>query len=148
MNKVFFIGRVASDIDTRVNGEHQTARFSIAVDRKTRDRKTDFFRIVAFGKTAELIGNHFKKGNRIAVEATAVKPDKYTNHNGQTIYPDIEFWVSTFDFIETKAEAQQNQGYPAPQAPAQVQAPTSQPQDNGFMNIPDNMPDVDELPFS
>ena len=142
MNNCSFVGRLSSDIDYRVNGDKSTARFSIAVNRRGKDKKADFFRMVAFGKIAELINTYFHKGSRIGVECIAVKPDKYTNQNGQTIYPDIEFWVNNVDFIDTKAENQQNQAS-APQS-----APTAAPQSqDDFMNIPDSMPDVDELPF-
>lgn len=143
MNNCSFVGRISSDIDYRVNGDKGTARFSIAVNRRGKDKKADFFRMVAFGKIAELINTYFHKGSRIGVECIAVKPDKYTNQSGQTIYPDIEFWVNNVDFIDTKAENQQNQA----SAPQSAPAAAPQGQDD-FMKIPDNMPDIDELPFS
>ena len=142
MNSTNFYGRVSSDIDYRVNGDKGVARFSIAVNRRTKEHKADFFRIVAFGKTAELINNNFRKGSRIALECTAVQPEKYTNQQGQTIYPNVEFWVTSLDFVDTKAESGQTS---APQATPQS-APQSKPDD--FMKIPDNVPDIDELPFS
>lgn len=103
--------------------------------------------MVAFGKIAELISTYFHKGSRIGVECIAVKPDKYTNQNGQTIYPDIEFWVDNVDFIDTKAENQQNQASAPQSAPAPAAAPQSSG-DQDFMKIPDSVPDIDELPFS
>lgn len=147
MNSCNFLGRISSDIDYRVNGDKGIARFSIAVNRRGKDKKADFFRMVAFGKTADVINNYFHKGSRIAVECTAVKPDKYTNQNGQTIYPDIEFWVSNIDFVDTKAESQQNQASAPQSAPAPAAAPQSSG-DQDFMKIPDSIPDIDELPFS
>ena len=95
--------------------------------------------MVAFGKTADVINNYFRKGSRIAIECTAVKPDKYTNQNGQTVYPDIEFWVSNVDFIDTKAESQTS-------APTQAVAPQTKADD--FMKIPEIPDSQDELPFS
>lgn len=147
MNKCLFYGRLSSDVDFRVNGEHQSARFSLAVDRKSKERKTDFLRMVAFGKQAEVINNYFRKGSRIAIEAMAIKPDKYTDQNGQTRYPDIEFWVNAIDFVDTKAESGQSQVSAPQSAPAPAAAP--QTQMDGFMDIPE-IPDSqdDELPFS
>ena len=98
--------------------------------------------MVAFGKTADVINNYFHKGSRIAVECTAVKPDKYTNQNGQTIYPDIEFWVNNIDFVDTKAESQQSQESTPQSAPAA--APQSSA-DQDFMSVPDTIDE--ELPF-
>lgn len=136
MNNCSFVGRISTDVEYRVNGDKGVARFNIAINRRTKDRKADFLRIVAFGKTAELINNHFKKGSRIGLECTAVQPDKYTRQDGQTVYPNVEFWVSAVDFIDTKAESQASapQSAPAPKA-------------DDFVKIPDNIPDIDELPF-
>lgn len=147
MNKCLFYGRVSSDIDFRVNGEHQSARFSIAVNRAGKEKKTDFLRMVAFGKQAELINNSFKKGNRIVIDTMAVKPEKYTDQNGNTRYPDTEFWVNAFDFVETRAEQGQTT-LPTPQAPQQVSAPTQAPQSvpDDFMSVPEGIDE--ELPFS
>lgn len=140
MNSCDFMGRISTDIDYRVNGDKGVARFSIAVNRRGKDKKADFLRMVAFGKQAEVINNYFHKGSRIAIEAIAVQPDKYTDQSGQTRYPNVEFWVNGIDFVDTKAENQQSQSS-APQS-----APQSKPDD--FMKIPDNIPDIDELPFS
>lgn len=142
MNACQFMGRISSDIDYRVNGDKGIARFSIAVNRRGKDKKADFLRMVAFGKTAEVINNYFRKGSRIGIECMAVKPDKYTNQNGQTVYPDIEFWVSNVDFIDTKAESQTSTA----QAAAPQSAPTSAPDD--FMSIPEIPDSQEELPFS
>lgn len=144
MNSCSFVGRISSDIDYRVNGDKGVARFSIAVNRRGKDRKADFLRMVAFNKTAEVINNYFHKGSRIGIECSAVKPDKYTNQNGQTIYPDIEFWINNIDFIDTKSESGQSQAS-APQS-APTAAPQSQTDD--FMKIPEIPDSQDELPFS
>lgn len=144
MNRFCGYGRISSDIDFKVNGEHQSSRFSVAFNRRSAERKTDFLRFVAFGKQAELINNNFKKGSRIALQATAIQPEKYTDQNGNTRYPNVEFWVDAIDFVETRAE-QGNQSAPSiPQA--QATAPSTA--DAGFMQIPDSIPDIDELPFS
>ena len=139
MNHTSFYGRISSDVDYRVNGDKNVARFSIAVNRRTKEHKADFFRIVAFGKTAELINNNFKKGSRIALECTAVQPDKYTNQQGQTIYPNVEFWVTALDFVDTKAESQTS-------APQSAPAPAPQSTSDDFMSIPEGIDN--ELLFS
>lgn len=144
VNKVLFYGRVGSDIDFKVNGEHQSARFSLAVDRKTKDKKTDFFRMVAFGKQADVINRFFHKGSRIAIEAIAVQPDRYTGQNGQTVYPNVEFWVNGIDFVDTKSESGKGQAQTSAPQSAPAQAPQSTPDD--FMSIPEGIDN--ELPFS
>lgn len=113
------------------------------MNRRGKDKKADFLRMVAFNKTAEVINNYFHKGSRIGIECSAVKPDKYTNQNGQTIYPDIEFWINNIDFIDTKSESGQSQTSAPQSAPAA--APQSAPKDD-FMSIPEGVDN--ELPFS
>ena len=145
MNRFCGYGRISSDIDFKINGEHQSARFSVAFNRRSAERKTDFLRFVAFGKQAELINNNFKKGSRIALQATAIQPDKYTDQNGNTRYPNVEFWVDAIDFVETRAEQGQATA-PAPQAPQQTVAPAPQSVPDDFMSIPEGIDE--ELPFS
>ena len=69
MNKAIIVGRLTKDIelqDTK-NGTLCT-RFTLAVPRKGKKEETDFLPCIAFGKTAELLGNLAKKGSRIGVE--------------------------------------------------------------------------------
>lgn len=127
-------GRIASDIDMRVNGETTVASFSLAVNRRGKDKGADFLRCKAFNKQAEVINTYFHKGSRIALTASATQPPKYTNKDGNTIYPNVEFIVNSIDFVDTKAENEQ-------------QAPQSAPQskDTSFMDVPDS--ELSELPF-
>ena len=144
MNSCNFLGRISSDIDYRVNGDKCVARFSIAVNKRGKDRKADFFRIVAFNKTAEVINNYFHKGSRIGLECTAVQPEKYEDRNGKTVYPNVEFWVSNIDFVDTKAESGQTQASAPQQTQTHQSAPTSAPDD--YMSVPEGVDE--ELPFS
>ena len=54
MNNVVLIGRLTKDPETRYSGETAVTTFTLAVDRQQKEKKADFIRIVAFGKTAEL----------------------------------------------------------------------------------------------
>ena len=137
MNSVNFVGRVATDIDMRINGEMQIATFSLAVNRRGKDKGADFFRCKAFGKTAEVIEKYFHKGSRIGIRAVAFQPPKYTNKEGTTVYPNIEFNVQEIDFIDTKAESEAS-GSPQP-------LPAGQKPEEDFMSIPDD--GLGELPF-
>lgn len=136
MNNVTMMGRVASDIDLRVNGETTVAQFSIAVNKRTKDHGADFFRFKAFGKQADVLSKYFHKGSRICVSASASQPPKYTNKDGVTVYPNVEFIVREIDFVDTKAENATEQPAPTPKQ--------SKPDD--FMSIPDGI--EDDLPFS
>ena len=135
MNNCNFLGRISSDIDMRVNGETTVASFSIAINRRGKDKGADFLRCKAFNKQAEVVERFFHKGSRIAITASATQPPKYTNKDGNTIYPNVEFIVNSIDFVDTKAENAQ--------ATQQQSAPSHKQDD--FMSIPDGMDS--DLPF-
>lgn len=70
-NIVILVGRLAADPETRwANENTKVANFRLAVarpKRKDEPEETDFFRIVAFGKRAELVEKYCPKGKQIAV---------------------------------------------------------------------------------
>lgn len=71
MNKIFMIGNVTKDPAISLSKAGKPiCNFTIAVrqDYKTDgEYKSDFFNCVAFGATAEYIGNYLSKGNKCAV---------------------------------------------------------------------------------
>ena len=112
------------------------ANFSLAVNRRSKERESDFFRFTAFGKTAEVIEKYFKKGSRICINSHA-QMNNYTDKDGNK-RSSLTFIVDAIDFVDTKAESQQN----APQAGSQ---PEPKVPTDDFVNIPDN---IEDLPFS
>ena len=71
MNIVIISGRLGKDpeLKTGANGTEYT-NFSLAVDRrknKDEEKKTDWFRCVAFGKMAAFIAKYFHKGDGMEV---------------------------------------------------------------------------------
>ncbi len=71
MNKVILLGRLTKDIEIKQKDSYVVALSSLAVDRKYtkqgEERKTDFFNIVAYGKTAEFINKYFSKGQLVLI---------------------------------------------------------------------------------
>ena len=64
MNKVMFIGRVANDVD--YNEEKKYARFSLAVNEKTKDgEKVHYANNVAFWKNSRICSKICKKRCKI-----------------------------------------------------------------------------------
>ena len=88
MNSVALIGRLTKDPDVRyTNDMKAVAHFTLAVDRpvpKGIDKQTDFPRIVAFGKTAELIEQYVHKGERLGVVGR-IQTGSYSK-DGRTVY--------------------------------------------------------------
>lgn len=106
MNMFAAYGRIASDINMKYLENTTVASFTVAVNRRGKDAGADFFRFKAFGKTAELMEKRFRKGNRVAITASAKQPDRYQNKDGKIVYPNVEFHVQTVDFVDTKAESE------------------------------------------
>ena len=93
VNKVIIIGNLGNDPDMRYmpSGE-AVANLSIATsetwtDRNTGEKreKTEWHRVVAFRKLAEIIGQYCKKGSKIYIEGK-LQTRKWTDQSGQNRY--------------------------------------------------------------
>ena len=120
MNSVSLMGRLTRDPEVRytANTQMANARFVVAVNRKLSKEKrqeaenngyptADFISCMAWGKTAENIGNYFKKGQRIAVSGH-IQTGSYENQQGQRIYT-TDVVVDSFDFVESNKDNNSNQ---------------------------------------
>ena len=86
MNKVVLMGRPVRDVESRSTGEGVTvARYTLAVDRKGKDKGADFISCICFGKTAEFAEKYVKKGVKIAVVGR-IQTGSYTNKRGDKVY--------------------------------------------------------------
>jgi single-strand DNA-binding protein len=91
-NKVQLIGNLGQqpEVGTTENGK-KYARFSIATNEIYRDAKgdkaiqTNWHRLVAWGKLAEIAEKHFTKGKEIAVAGRLLNRN-YTDKNGVKRY--------------------------------------------------------------
>ena len=134
MNKVQLVGRLTKDAEVRYSqGDSQMAiaRFTVAVDRRGKNNEADFISCVAFGKTAEFVEKYFSKGNRIGI-CGHIQTGSYTDKDGKKVY--------TTDVIADEAEFVESKGAGAEQVKEQPKV-----DENGFMNIPDNIDE--DLPF-
>lgn len=126
MNKAALIGRLTRDPDVRYSqgGEPMAiARFTLAVDRRTKNRDADFISCVAFGKSGEFVEKYFHKGMKVAVIGR-IQTGSYDSKDGHKVYT-TDVVCEELDFCESK----QKQNADA----------------DGFMNIPDEI--EKELPF-
>lgn len=132
MNRLTIIGRLTRDPEIRMTQDGQTtiARFGIAVDRRGKDQKADFFNVTAFNKTAQFAEKYLKKGTKIAIGGH-LQMDEYTNKDGQKV-TNVIIIADEVEFCESKKSV----------------TDSNQPvtDDNGFMPI-DKL-DQEELPFN
>lgn len=118
MNSVNLIGRLSNSPEIRHTANNQVVcRFTLAVTRRFKnqagDYEADFINCVAFGKTAELIGNYVEKGQQLAVEGR-IQTGSYTAGDGSKRYT-TDVVVENITFINSKRKNE-------PQAENQTQS--------------------------
>lgn len=109
MNLVVLNGRLTRDPELKFGQSGKAySRFSIAVDRpfqSTTDKSSqtaDFINCVAFGKTAEFIGEYFRKGRKILLNGR-LQMNQYESE-GRKITSYVVL-VDSVEFGETKASS-------------------------------------------
>ena len=127
MNKVMLMGRLTRDAEIRHSHDITVAKFTLAVDRRGKDKEADFISCTAFGKTAEFVEKYIKKGTKIALEGRW-QTGSYTNKEGVKVYTN-DCIVEQIEFAESKKSDDQT----APASP------------DNFMNLPSDLDDV--VPF-
>ena len=91
-NKVQLIGHVGQDPEIKnLEGEKKLAAFSIATnesytnDKGEKVEQTEWHKVIAWGKIAEIIEKYVTKGNEIAIEGKLTHRS-YDDKNGEKKY--------------------------------------------------------------
>lgn len=125
MNKVILTGRLVKDIETATSQSGKTfARFSLAVNRRTRDDGADFLNCVAFGQTAENMAKYLAKGSKIGIVGR-VQSGSYEKEGRKIYY--VEIICDEVEFLESRKA---------------VEEATSEAAPGEFTEVP-----ADDLPF-
>ena len=109
MNKTILIGRLTRDAEVR-SGKTPYARYTLAVDRPTKDGGADFINIVAFGKQADFASKYLSKGSKVLVEGH-ITTGSYTDKNGKVQYT-TDVIVDRHEFVESKKVSAESQDIP------------------------------------
>jgi single-strand DNA-binding protein len=146
VNKVILIGNLGADPEVRfTQGGQAVANFRIATSESWKDKqgnpqeRTEWHRIVVWGKLAELCGEYLKKGRQCYVEGR-LQTREWTNKENQKQWT-TEVVAQQVTFLGGRGEG--------PSAPRpQPQNGTSQA-DYGPppMEDPGPMPGGDDIPF-
>ena len=101
MNHIVLMGRLTRDPELRkTQSGTSVTSFTLAVDRRDKEKNTDFISCVAWSKTAEIINDYVGKGQLIGVTGRLqIRP--YTDKEGNKRTA-AEVIVDTFDFCERK----------------------------------------------
>lgn len=109
VNKVILVGRLGRDPETRYTGGGQAvANFSLATDETYKDRngerqkRTEWHKIVVWGKQAEIAQQYLKKGSLIFVEGR-IQSREWQDKEGQK-RTSFEIVASNFRMLGGRGE--------------------------------------------
>ena len=148
VNKVIIVGNLGRDPEIRyMPSGDAIATLAVATTDKWKDKAsgeqkeaTEWHRISAFGKLAEIMGQYLKKGSQVYVEGK-LKTRKYTDKDGVEKYS-TEIVCDTMQMLGSKQEG--GDSSPAPRQSAssqsrQAAAPAGKPAPD-FSDMDDDIP--------
>lgn len=123
LNKVVLIGNLTADPEVKqTQSGVSVVSFTIAINRRVKKEgqpDADFVSIVAWRKTAELVGQYFKKGKPILV-CGSIQSRSYTDNHGNKRYV-TEVVADEVGFVESKSESHGDASQYVPDAYSQPQ---------------------------
>jgi len=109
VNRVILVGRLGRDPETRYTGGGQAvANFSVATDETFKDRngerqkRTEWHKIVVWGKQAEIAQQYLKKGSLIFIEGR-IQSREWQDKEGQK-RTSFEIVASNFRMLGGRAD--------------------------------------------
>ncbi len=113
INKVIIVGRLGNDPEMKQIGSGQTVtRLSVATSEQWSDKegkkqeKTEWHRITAWGKLAEICGKHLSKGRQVYVEGR-LQTNSWEDPQGQKRYS-TEIVAQTVQFLGAPSDREQS----------------------------------------
>jgi single-strand DNA-binding protein len=146
LNKAMIIGRLGQDPDVRYTQSNTAvANMSIATSERYKDKsgewkeKTEWHKVVAWGRTAEVCQEYLKKGSQVYIEGP-IQTNKWEDKEGQTRYT-TEIKALQMTMLDSKG-SNSSGGAPKP-----AQSKASEPVSSN-VELDDNLDDIDDdLPF-
>lgn len=111
LNRVILVGRLVADPEHRMTQTGKgVANLRVAVDRKGREKETDFFDVTAWGQSADFASTYLSKGRLVAVEGR-LQVRQYTDKDNQQrkIWEVVADTIQPLDSGKTREAGQQGQ---------------------------------------
>jgi single-strand DNA-binding protein len=134
VNKVILVGNLGNDPDIRYTaGGAAVANISIATAESWKDKntgeqqeRTEWHRVVFFGRLAEIVGEYLRKGSQVYVEGR-LQTRKWQDKEGHDRYT-TEIVANEMQMLGSKSGGSSNYQAPAQSASTQQQSepPTKQ----------------------
>ena len=133
VNKVILIGNLGNDPDTRyTQGGSAIANISLATTSAWRDKesgetqeRTEWHRVVFFGRLAEIASEYLRKGSGVYVEGR-LQTRKWQDQNGNDRYT-TEVVANEMQMLSNRSGAGDSPGRPAAGAGGPSPAPSQRP---------------------
>ena len=110
LNKVILGGRLSSFPEQKQTTQGvPVCTFSIAVNRKGKDGQADFFNVIAWRQTAEIVSKHFRKGSSIVI-AGSIKTRSWTDKQGNKRNA-FDIVADEVYFVDSKSESEADPTY-------------------------------------
>ena len=110
VNKVILVGRLGRDPETRYTGSGgAVCNFSLATDESFKDKsgerqkRTEWHKLVVFGKQAEIAQQYLKKGSLVFIDGR-IQTREWQDKEGQK-RTSFEIIVNNFNMLGDKARA-------------------------------------------
>lgn len=158
VNKVILVGNLGQDPEVRYmpNGD-ASCTISIATSESWKDKqtgemreRTEWHRVVAFRRLAEIMGEYLRKGAKVYVEGS-LRTRKWQDNNGQERYT-TEIMANEMQMLDSRQgtgapygggqpqQQPQNNYQQRPNAPKQNQQPPMQSEPDPFADFDDDIP--------
>lgn len=131
VNKVILIGNLGQDPETKyMPSGAAVTNISVATSETWKDKntgqqqeRTEWHKVSAFGRLAEIMGEYLRKGSKVYIEGS-LRTRKWQGQDGQDRYT-TEIVASEMQMLDSRGaggqQAQQSQQQPAPQGQSQPQ---------------------------
>lgn len=141
INKAIVVGTLGKDPDVKyTTGGSAVVNVSVATNESWKDKntgetveKTEWHRIVIFGKLAEIAAQYLRKGQQVYFEGK-IQTRKWQDQNGQDRYS-TEIVANEMQMLGGKSEGQ-TQPSASPQQRQTAAQQSAPPVDEGFDDIP------------
>jgi single-strand DNA-binding protein len=106
LNAVYLVGRVGRDPEVKYfDSGKVVCNFSLAVNRLTKNKETDWFDLEVWDKTAEIAANYVRKGSQIGVEGS-LRMDTWTDRTTGVGRSRPVIRVNKLDLLGSKRDAE------------------------------------------
>lgn len=146
VNKVILLGNLGNEPETQfLQSGTAVTKLSIATSESWKDKdgnkqeRTEWHRVCAFGKLAEIMGEYLKKGSKVYIEGS-LRTNKWKDKDGNDRYT-TEIIASEMQMLDSKNSAPPETGATREEGSRQQQ-PTQTAMDGGAAmdNFDDDIP--------